>query len=169
MLNNKTVLITGSTGFVGAALARRCLNENGETHLITRAGSNRWRINDILNKAQEHNVDLLDFDKLVKVVSLIKPDIVFHLAAYGVYAFQNDARRIMEINYFGTANLLNACVKSDFELFVNTGSVFEYGLKQKPLAENMVLEPISDYGVAKAASTLYCHAIGKKKTKQLRH
>lgn len=162
MLKNKKILITGATGFAGSNLLRRCLQENAKVHILTAATSDKWRIKDFLNRVNEHHVDLLDRERLTKVVSKIGPDIIFHLAAYGVYAFQKDVNRIIKTNFFGTINLINACKNTGFELFVNTGSVFEYGIKSGLLQENELPEPVSDYGASKAAATLYCQAIGKK-------
>ncbi len=162
MLKNKKILITGATGFVGSNLLRRCLQENAKVHIFTAAASDKWRIKGFLNRVNEHHVDLLDRKRLAKAVSKIKPDIIFHLAAYGVSALQKDVNRIIKTNFFGTMNLVNACNDVEFELFVNTGSVFEYGIKSGLLKENELPEPVSDYGASKAAATLYCQAIGKK-------
>jgi len=46
---------------------------------------------------------------------------------------------------------------------VNTGSSSEYGIKSGPTDENDFLEPRGDYGVSKAASTLYCRSEGLNK------
>ena len=75
------------------------------------------------------------------------------------------ASKMMETNLLGTMNLLNACKNIEFDLFVNTGSAFEYGMKRTPSKEDDLLEPINDYGVSKAATTLYCQAIGKRENK----
>ncbi len=165
MINSKTVLISGATGFVGSCLTRRLVMVGCNLHIIKRKQSNIWRLKDILNRVVVHNVDLIDGNSLERLVKNIKPKIIFHLAAYGVYVFQKGVNRIMETNLLGTMNLINACKNIEFDLFVNTGSVFEYGIKPGSLQENDLLEPMSDYGISKAASTLYCQAIGKRENK----
>lgn len=162
MIKKKKILITGATGFIGSNLLRRCLVENAEVHILSEKTANRWRLEDVLGHVKEHCADLEDNTQLEKIVSSIKPEIIFHLAAYGILSWQKDIDRIMKINFLGTVNLLNTCKKTGFEIFVNTGSVFEYGGKNNPLKENDVLEPVSDYGVSKAASTLFCQAVGKR-------
>lgn len=166
-MGGKKVLITGATGFVGSSLLRRCLQENAEVHILTTEASDKWRINDVINRVHGHCVDLLDCGQLTKIVSDINPKIIFHLAAYGVYAFQKDVNKVMETNFLGTINLVNACKNIEFELFVNTGSSFEYGIKSVPLNENDMLEPINEYGISKAASTLYCQGISKIENKSM--
>jgi len=158
MINPKTVLITGATGFVGSCLTHRLINVSYDIHIIKREQSNIWRIKNILNRVMVHNVDLADSNSLEKLVKNIKPDIIFHTATYGGYPFQRDIKKIIESNFLVTINLINACSKIEFDIFVNTGSSSEYGLKSKPMSETDLLEPIDDYGVAKASATLFCQA-----------
>ena len=154
--NSKTILITGATGFVGSCLVHNCINGNREVHIIKREQSNTWRIKDVLNRALIHNVDIIDNVNLEKLIKDIKPDIIFHTATYGGYPFQKDIDKIIQVNIIGTLNLVNACSKVGFDIFVNTGSSSEYGLKSKPMLETDLLEPVNDYGIAKAAATLFC-------------
>lgn len=161
MLNRKKILITGATGFVGACLTHRLVEMNCNVYLFSRKNSNKWRIESILDRVKNFDVDLRDYDQIEQLVLEIKPDIIYHLATYGGYPFQKEFNKIIETNILGTANLLNACTKIDFECFVNTGSSSEYGLKKHPMSENDVLEPINDYGVSKAGATLYCQSLAR--------
>ena len=162
MIKGKKVLITGSTGFIGSNLVRSFLKVSADVNILTRTMSNKWRINDVLNNVNEYCVDLLDYEKLVSVISDIKPEIIVHTATYGGYPFQKDIKKIVESNFIGTVNLVNACKKVDFELFVNTGSSSEYGVKSKPMTEKDIMEPVNDYGQSKAAATLYCQSVAKR-------
>ena len=158
-LKGRKVLITGSTGFIGANLVRRFLKIGAEVPILTRTTSNKWRINDIFKDVNEYCVDLLDYEKLASIVLDIAPEIIVHTAVYGGYPFQKDIKKIIESDFIGTVNLVNACKKVDFELFVNTGSSSEYGIKSRPMSEEDILEPVNDYGVSKSAATLYCQAV----------
>jgi nucleoside-diphosphate-sugar epimerase len=89
----------------------------------------------------------------------IRPNIIFHSAVYGANASQNDTRKIFETNITGTMNLVQSCKDINFDLFVNSGSSSEYGIKNVPMDESDLLEPITDYGVSKAAATLYCRNV----------
>jgi nucleoside-diphosphate-sugar epimerase len=155
-LDGKKVLITGSTGFIGANLARRCLDSGSEVYVLTRVTSDRWRIEDILLELHEYRADLSDYERLETVLSEISPDIVYHTAVYGGDFAQKNFRTMVESNLLGTVNLINACKKVDLELFVNTGSSSEYGIKAVPMNEDDLLEPVNDYGVVKSSVTLYC-------------
>lgn len=162
-LDGKKVFITGSTGFIGANLTRKCLESGSEVYILSRSTSDRWRIRDILKEVNECEADLSDYERLETALQEIRPDIVYHTAVYGGDSSQKDFRKIVDSNLFGTVNLINACKKVDLELLVNTGSSSEYGVKTVPMREDDLLEPVNDYGVLKSAATLYCQAIAKKK------
>ena len=152
------VLVTGATGFVGASLARRLVNGGYDTHILLRPESDRWRIADLAGRLTEHRCDLRDAAAVDSCVSAVRPEVICHTAAYGGFASQTDSLAIVEANLIGTMNLLRACGKSGFRLFINTGSSSEYGLKDRPMREDDLPEPVGDYGVAKAAATLFCQA-----------
>ena len=163
MLSGKRILITGATGFVGACLLHRLVSLGFDVHIITRAVSNKWRIRDILKDVTEHDVDLWDSTSTEALVAEIRPNIIYHLAAYAAYPFQQDVLQTIHTNVLGTVNLLNACVKYGFDSFINTGSSSEYGQKKAPMKETDLLEPNSLYAVTKSAATQYCEFIGKSK------
>lgn len=152
----KRVLVTGATGFVGANLARRLLREGHETHLLVRPGYNAWRLAGIQSEALLHEVNFGDAAALDKIIGVIRPDWIFHLAAHGAYAWQNDLAQIVQTNFMGTMNLVEACMKVGFEAFVNTGSSSEYGFKDHAPRENEWLEPNSYYALTKASATMFC-------------
>ena len=158
MINSKNVLITGATGFVGSCLTHRLVRVDCDLHIIKREQSSIWRIKDILNQVVIHNVNLIDGNSLVKLVRNIKPEIIFHTATYGGYPFQKYVNKIIQTNIMGMVNLVNACSKVGFSIFVNTGSSSEYGVKSKPMNEADLLEPNDNYGIAKASATLFCQA-----------
>ena len=149
-------LVTGATGFVGANLVRRLLDEGDEVHVFLREGSNRWRLASVLDHLHPHTIDLRDEAAVMRAVEGIRPQTIFHLAAYGAYPFQTEVNPILATNLLGTSNLVQACARVGFEAFVNTGSSSEYGFKSHPPAETDLPEPNSYYAVAKASATLYC-------------
>jgi nucleoside-diphosphate-sugar epimerase len=81
---------------------------------------------------------------------------------YGGYPFQNDSLKMINTNYIGSINLLDACIEEGLDCFINTGSSSEYGIKEKSMKELDLLEPIDIYGASKSAATLYCQALAKK-------
>ena len=152
------VLVTGATGFVGSCLTRRLVEMQCDVHIFTRNMSNKWRIADLSGRVTGHEVDLRDADMVEKAVAQIGPTIIYHLATCGGFAYQKDTSVIIESNLMGTVNLLRACEKIGFDCFINTGSSSEYGMKSEPMSEGDILEPVGDYGVSKAATTLFCRS-----------
>jgi len=161
-LKNKKVLVTGATGFIGANILRAVIKQGSKASIITRRDSDMWRIRDILGEVKNYNADLLDYDRLRSVISRIKPEVILHTATYGGRSFQRDRKKIFDTNLNATINLLDACNRKGFEVFVNTGSSSEYGIKDITMKEDMVLEPVTDYGVSKASATLWCQAFAKR-------
>jgi UDP-glucose 4-epimerase len=152
----KRIILTGGTGFVGANLARRLLHEGHHVHLLVRSGYSTWRIEEIQSEIQLHIADFRAPETLLRVLELIQPDWIFHLAAHGAYSWQTDAAQIVQTNILGTINLLESALKVGFESFVNTGSSSEYGLKAHAPSEDEGIDPNSYYAVGKASATLYC-------------
>jgi len=157
----KRVIVTGATGFIGANLARRLLTDGHEIHLLVRDGHQPWRIEGIKTQVQLHTVDMTDAEAMVRVVAGVRPDWVFHLSAHGAYSWQSDLQGMVRTNIIGTINLVEACLKTGFDAFVNAGSSSEYGYKDHPPAETECLDPNSYYAVTKASATMYCRYTAK--------
>ena len=152
----KKVIITGGTGFIGANLVRRLLSDGHELHLLARPNFSGWRIDDILPEVNIHHCEFTDRKNLGRIIKRINPQWIFHLAVHGAYSFQQDLNEMVKTNIIGTINLVEACLQTDFEAFVNTGSSAEYGFKNHPPKEDEYIEPNSYYAVTKASATHYC-------------
>jgi nucleoside-diphosphate-sugar epimerase len=157
----KKVIVTGATGFVGANLARRLLSDGHQVHLLVRPQYTSWRIDEISTDCRIHEIDLQNSQPLKRCVAEIKPDWIFHLAANGAYSWQTDVQEIFNTNMLGTVNLVESCVASGFESFVNTGSSSEYGFKDHAPAEDEYIEPNSYYAVAKSSATMFCQFVAR--------
>jgi len=150
-------LITGGAGFIGANLVRELLKKQDKNiFLIVEKNTDLWRLQDVLEYINFIDADLTNYDSLERQIKIIKPDVIFHLAAFGGLPNQLNQKLIFDVNFYGTVNLLNACKQVGFDCFINTGSSSEYGFKDHPMREDDVLHPVSDYGVAKAAATQFC-------------
>ena len=158
LLNGERVFITGATGFIGSNLARRYLERGAEVFINLRTTSDTWRINDILTEVNSVPVDISEYEKLKDTLKKIRPDYIFHTAAFGGSADQKNTAKIIETNINGTVNLVRSCRNIDIRMLVNTGTSSEYGIKNSPMKESFLLEPVTEYGVSKAAATLFCQA-----------
>ena len=123
--------------------------------------STPWRLNGIEDGVAVHPVDITDAARVEDVIQRIRPTIVYHLATHGAYHYQNEPEPILLVNVTGLWNVVRACSKVGFDLFVNTGSSSEYGAKSFAMRETDVLEPDSFYAVAKSAQSLLCRHVGR--------
>lgn len=152
----KKVLITGGAGFVGANLARKLLSAaRFEIFVIEKEKTNLWRLNDITDRITLKYVDLENSKSVQKIVEEIEPNIVFHLASYGVYApLQADVRKMIRVNIEGTWNLISALKDNPPSTFIYTGTSFEYKGKDSKLKETDPIDPLNFYGVTKLTAGL---------------
>lgn len=159
----KRVLLTGGTGFVGANLVRRLLREGHDVHLAVRPGYQSWRLADCLADLHVHPVELASAEAADALAAQVRPEWVFHLAAYGAYSSQTQVQAIVQTNVVATVCLLEACARAGFESFVHTGSSSEYGFKDHAPAEDEWVDPNSHYAVTKAAATQYCRFMARQR------
>src|SRR5581483_10458525 len=125
---------------------------------LTRPGK-RVRINTGVTAIE---IPSFEPDKLRKALAGLSPEIVFHLASYGVQAPDRDGEQLIEGNIRLTAHLLQAVAGSPLRTFLFAGSCSEYGPPEahgRLMAEDHPLRPTSVYGAAKAAAELYGNAL----------
>lgn len=156
MKNNKRALITGITGFAGSHLAELLLGDGVEVYGIRRWRSKEDNIEQIKNKIEFHEADLLDAHSLYSVINQIKPDYIFHLAAQSfVQSSWASPSNTMEVNVTGSVNLFEAVRKTGLPIRVQIAcSSEEYGKvleDEVPITEKNPLRPLSPYAVSKLA------------------
>jgi UDP-glucuronate 4-epimerase len=162
------VLITGSAGFIGSALALRLLERGDEVIGID-------NLNDYydveLKKARlartleypgytDIHLDLEDRQGIADVFSTHRPDRVVNLAAQaGVrYSLENPLAYV-DTNLLGFANILEGCRHNDVEHLVYASSSSVYGANTKmPFSvHDNVDHPVSLYAASKKANELMAH------------
>jgi dihydroflavonol-4-reductase len=116
-------LVTGATGFVGAAVARRLLDDQWQVRVLARPGSDRRNL-------QRLDVELIEGD-LTDMNSLQHAahgcEGLFHVAAdYRLGA--RDAQQLYRTNVEGTRNVLSAARRSGVQRIVYTSSVATIGI-----------------------------------------
>ncbi|PRR82271.1 NAD-dependent epimerase/dehydratase family protein [Clostridium vincentii] len=161
-LMDKRILVTGGCGFIGSYLVKRLLTEGSKVAIICRAGTKPWRLEDQLENISIYEVDITDSIKVERCIKEICPEIVFHLAAYGVNSAQKEYIKAANINILGTINILNSLKDTGCKRFINIGSCAEYGDRKDIMKEDMDLQPVSIYGSSKACATISAHQIARE-------
>ena len=115
--------MTGSTGFIGAAVAR-CLLEHGvEVRVLVRRDSDLGNLQGL--KVEQAYGDLRDVHSLRQALAGCRH--VYHVAAH--YAFwAKDSRTFYDINVTGTRNLMEAARDAGVERIVYTSTIGAIGL-----------------------------------------
>jgi GDP-mannose 4,6-dehydratase len=155
------ILITGVTGFVGSHLADHLLTmpEKHDIYGVCRWRSSRENIEHIFNQIKPVDLDLCDNVSMIRVISDIKPDIIFHLAAQSYVGTSFDAPiQTLMTNCIGTANLLEAVRISGTDPVIHVCSSSEvYGQVSEwelPITEHNVFRPASPYAVSKVCEDM---------------
>lgn len=155
---NKKILITGITGFAGSHLADSLLKadkyEISGTHLSDRNLNN---INHIKESVTLFQVDLLNLEKVKEVFSIVRPDIIFHLAASTSVAdsFKNPSA-VLTNNITSQVNILEAAIATKLQLqkilIISSSHVYgNVGLHTLPIDEKVDFRPDNPYSVSKIA------------------
>ncbi|MCV0399657.1 MAG: SDR family NAD(P)-dependent oxidoreductase [Nitrosarchaeum sp.] len=148
------MLVTGATGFIGTNLLYRLLEYDYNISVIVHKKSNMNNIKNIAQKLDIHNVDLSKSNIIKNEIKKIKPNVVYHLATYGVNHNQTETDKIINTNIFATFNLFDALLDyPEINKIVNIGSCFEYGPKINKIKETSETNPQSVYGFSKVSQT----------------
>jgi dihydroflavonol-4-reductase len=116
-------LVTGATGFVGAAVARALLGAKWQVRVLARRGSDRRNLQSLDVEVSEG--DLADSSSLERAAQGC--DGLFHVAAdYRLGA--RDPAELYRANVEGTRNVLNAAHRSGVRRIVYTSSVATIGI-----------------------------------------
>ncbi|MGA1847609.1 CDP-glucose 4,6-dehydratase [Deferribacter abyssi] len=126
---NKTVLVTGHTGFKGSWLVFWLLQMNAKVIGYSKdipSNPSHFELlqqNRFLGNLIDIRGDIRDSKKLEEVFMEYKPDIVFHLAAQPLvrYSYENPIETY-ETNVIGTLKVFEACRKVGVKAIVNVTS-----------------------------------------------
>lgn len=169
------ILITGITGFVGSHLAEYCLNLPGVevygTVLSHHLGGELQRLKGTKDKIKLLECNLTNRIATQKVMSQVRPDKIFHLAAQSFVRVSWDAPEdTIFNNIMCELNVFEACRDLGINPVIHIAcSSEEYGFvleNELPIKETNPLRPLSPYAVSKIGQEMlgyqYCKSYGLK-------
>lgn len=179
-LSNKTLLITGSAGFIGSNLVLKIFNEYENVNIVGLDSVNDYydislkeyhlseieKISCVKSGSKWTFVkgNLADKELIEKIFEEYKPDVVVNLAAQaGVRYSITNPDAYIESNLIGFYNILEACRNHPVEHLVYASSSSVYGSNKKvPYStDDKVDNPVSLYAATKKSNELLAHAYSK--------
>ncbi len=154
-MNNKNtrIICTGVAGLIGSHMAEHLVSKGYDVYGIDDF-SGGYREN-IPQGVEFYNEDL----RLKKVTAWlfedIKPDYVYHFAAYAAEGLSPFIRNFnYSNNLLSSVNVINECIKNDVKKIIFTSSMAVYGKGKPPFKETDTPKPIDPYGISKYAVEL---------------
>jgi UDP-glucose 4-epimerase len=141
----KTALVTGASGFIGSALARRLRSEGVSVHGVSRRPC---ADNDVCDRWWR--ADVTDLAEVRRVLGATRFDLVFHLASVVSGSREIDAvLPTLQVNLVAAVNLLLAATERGVTRILLAGS------QEEALPDATWPVPASPYAAAKMAAGAY--------------
>lgn len=180
-LTGKTILVTGSAGFIGSNLVLELLKSESKATIIGLDNVNdyydvsikEWRLSEIEKAAAESSCsyhfikgDLADRAVIDHLFADYKPTVVVNLAAQaGVRYSITNPDAYIQSNLIGFYNILEACRHADpaveHLVYASSSSVYGSNKKVPYSTEDKVDNPVSLYAATKKSNELLAHAYSK--------
>ena len=118
-MENKRILILGSSGFLGSHLVNFLLKNNEVVQFDMNPPSQKITGSEFVKGSI--------LDKTLVTRAMKDVDVVYHFAAMTDIDIVNDnPAQAIEVNIAGTSNVLEACVQEKIERFIFSSSVYVY-------------------------------------------
>lgn len=153
-------VITGASGFIGAATAADLIASGHKVTALLRTGSNLARLDSIasLNRLQYSS---LSDSNTVTALKAYQPDVFIHCGWRGVSGQdRNEAFQVTD-NIRMSMESVELAAKVGCHRWVGLGSQAEYGNQNRRLDETAPLRPTTLYGKAKLAAGIACLALAE--------
>lgn len=178
-LNGKTILVTGSPGFIGANLVIRLLKEMTSGTVISLDNMNNYydpslkeyrleKIEEVAKKSPVRHIfikgNIADKNLIDTIFTEYKPVVIVNLAAQAGVRYSIDHPDVyIESNLIGFYNILEACRHNSVEHLVYASSSSVYGGNKKvPFSiDDKVDNPVSLYAATKKSNELLAHCYSK--------
>ena len=121
------VLVTGATGFLGAHLCRRLVEDGHEVTILRRPTSN---VTQLANLSLRHEIgDITNIEDVLRAAS--NQDFVIHAAAHTAY-FGAKPEEQQRVNVEGTRNVARACREAHVGRLLHVSSIAAVGVTSDP-------------------------------------
>jgi nucleoside-diphosphate-sugar epimerase len=145
-------LVVGGTGFLGAKVIRRLI-EQGDDLICFDLFTSTPRLADIASKVCFVQGDIAAIDEIIAAIREHKADRIIHLAYLKTAEAENQLQRAMRINVVGTSNVFEAARLTGMKRVVYVSSIGYYGLQssfgERPVTEEDRGVPVTVYGHTK--------------------
>jgi UDP-glucuronate 4-epimerase len=167
--SNMKILVTGSAGFIGAALTYSLLQRGDEVIGVDNHNNyydislKEARIQRFINHSKYTHIrmDIANRDEIADVFKIHKPNRVVNLAAQaGVRYSLENPQAYIDSNIVGFANILEGCRRGNVEHLVYASSSSVYGANTSyPFSVSQRVEhPLSLYAATKRSNELMAHS-----------
>lgn len=164
----KTIIVTGSAGFIGCKVAEQLLTDKNKVIGIDNIndyydpGLKEWRLQSLKknNNFSFIKADISEYAGIREIFSANKIDAVINLAARaGVRASVLDPWIYLDTNVKGTLNLLECCKEFNTKKFVLASTSSLYGFNEMPFKENSPTDsPLAPYSATKKGAETLCYS-----------
>jgi len=163
-LSNKTILVTGGSGFIGSNLCEALLKKENKVICLDNFATGKRE--NIIEFLENPNFTLIEGDirKLEDCFNATKGvEYVLHQAALGsVPRSIKDPITSNEVNVNGFINMLVASRDNGVKRFVYAASSSTYGDSESmPKVEDVIGKPLSPYAITKYVNELYADIFSK--------
>ena len=145
------ILVTGGTGFIGAAVVRELLAEGKHEVTVFHVSGATWRLADVADQVTFIQGNLGNMSHVMEAVKRSKPEAIYHLGAMLSVASDLDPAAAMQANVNGTFNVFEAARLLDVPQVLFASSIGTYGadVSGDQLDDLSMQRPLSFYGSAK--------------------
>ena len=154
-------LITGCAGLIGSHMAEYLVGKGYEVSGIDNL-SGGYKEN-VPEKVSFLKCDLSNQGHVHRIFEKIKPDYVYHFAAYAAEGLSPFIRNFnYSNNLLCSVNVINECIKNDVKKIIFTSSMAVYGEGLPPFNETDRPSPEDPYGISKYAVEMDLAQAGKQ-------
>ena len=163
-ISNKIVMVTGAAGSIGAEISRQVLNYNPKRLIIIDQAEtptfdlqfeiqNSKEFSQYQNKIEFIVASVKDKFRMDNIISLYRPDIIYHAAAYKhVPLMEDNPYEALMVNIFGTKTMADLAKKYEVEKFVMVST-------------DKAVNPTNIMGASKRIAEIYIQSLSNGKTK----